>query len=420
MHDLIYEKQEPVEINMSEDDKCERWRKFISYIRNTDFGIDTEPLAQFISDQGVESFYQNKCLIAVDRRIQKGMKLVKAMKFYCDDEDILNDIQQEASRIIQLQKLRGTLCFSIHPLDFLSSSENTYKWRSCHALDGDYRSGNLSYMCDNVTIMVYIKGEDDVKLPRFPEAVPWNSKKWRCLFHIDKNNKIVWASRPYPFFSRDILDIILDEMKQFNYFMDIKTPIEKMYWQQVWQTNDLDIKIMGKHTWLNSMVEVGEGAHNFNDVLYSSTYLPFYATRAENGIEDLEMDNCFTHPTPIKIGAAAPCCMCGEQDVLNAESFFCGDCLIENKIDNYEIDFCVSCRKPIIKSRAHVYMGDLYYCDDCWEEQFIECATCGCGVKKAFAHVISQEKKIYTCGRSYCNSVANGDVTIGIDYGLSF
>lgn len=417
MHDLIYEKQEPVEINMSEEDKCERWRKFISYVRNTDFGIDVEQLAQFISDQGVESFYQNKCLVAVDnKRIQKGMKLVKAMKFYCDDEDILTDIQQEASRIIQLQKLSGTLCFSIHPLDYLSSSENTYKWRSCHALDGDYRAGNLSYMCDDVTIMVYIKGEENVKLPRFPETVPWNSKKWRCLFHIDRKNQIIWASRPYPFFSRDILDIILREMKQFNYFMGNQDLITNMVWEQVWQPSDLSLKIAGYRTWLTSLVQPGEDSYNFNDVLYSSTYLPFYATRSKDFINALGE----TDITPVKIGAAAPCCMCGKHSILNESTFFCDNCLIQNKLDNYEIDYCASCGKPIVKRKAHVYMGDLYYCDDCWEDQFMVCPICERPIKKIYVHVIDQEKKIYTCGRPMCNSIAKGEKVAALDYGLSF
>lgn len=416
MHDLIYEKQEPVEINMSEEDKCERWRKFISYVRNTDFGIDVEQLARFISDQGVESFYQNKCLVAVDnKRIQKGMKLVKAMKFYCDDEDILTDIQQEASRIIQLQKLSGTLCFSIHPLDYLSSSENTYKWRSCHALDGDYRAGNLSYMCDDVTIMVYIKGEENVKLPRFPETVPWNSKKWRCLFHIDRKNQIIWASRPYPFFSRDILDIILREMKQFNYFMGNQDLITNMTWQQVWQPSDLSLKIAGYRTWLTSLVQPGKDSYNFNDVLYSSTYLPFYATRSKDFINTLDETNI----APVKIGAAAPCCMCGKHSILNESTFFCDDCLIQNKLDNYEIDYCASCGKPIVKRKAHVYMGDLYYCNDCWEDQFMVCPICERPIKKIYVHVIDQEKKIYTCGHPMCNSIAKGEKVAALDYGLS-
>ena len=28
--------------------------------------------------------------------------------------------------------------------DYLSLSENAFNWRSCHALDGEYRAGNLS------------------------------------------------------------------------------------------------------------------------------------------------------------------------------------------------------------------------------------------------------------------------------------
>lgn len=83
--------------------------------------------------------------------------------------------------LIQEDKVTGILCLSIHPLDYLSLSENTYNWRSCHALDGEYRAGNLSYMMDNTTVVCYLKGEDEAELPHFPAEVKWNSKKWRML-----------------------------------------------------------------------------------------------------------------------------------------------------------------------------------------------------------------------------------------------
>ena len=42
--------------------------------------------------------------------------------------------------------MEGYLYLSIHPLDYLSISETNHGWRSCHALDGEYRNGNLSYL----------------------------------------------------------------------------------------------------------------------------------------------------------------------------------------------------------------------------------------------------------------------------------
>ena len=127
--------------------------------------------------------------------VKLGMKLVKAFKFFEQDKVTLETIQNEASRLIQEDKIEGKLRVSVHPLDFLSASENTYNWRSCHALDGEYRAGNLSYMCDRSTVMVYLCTEDKKKLPRFPASVPWYSKKWRMLLHFSDNWDMIFAGR---------------------------------------------------------------------------------------------------------------------------------------------------------------------------------------------------------------------------------
>lgn len=112
--------------------------------------------------------------------------------------------------------MTGKLCISIHPLDFLSSSENNYNWRSCHSLDGDFAVGNLSYLQDGCTAICYLKGADNVKLPNFPATVPWNDKKWRMLVHISKNKDFIFAGRQYPFFSEDALNkvktLLLDKV----------------------------------------------------------------------------------------------------------------------------------------------------------------------------------------------------------------
>ena len=91
------------------------------------------------------------------------MKLVRAFKFFETDKELLNEIQSVASMIIQEDKIEGTLCLSVHPLDFISSSENTHNWRSCHALDGEYRAGNLSYMLDKTTVMCYLNSIKEEK-----------------------------------------------------------------------------------------------------------------------------------------------------------------------------------------------------------------------------------------------------------------
>ena len=88
------------------------------------------------------SFYDNIVTDSDYSPAPKGMKLVRAFKYFEKNKIVLEEIQNLASRYLQEDKVKGTLCFSVHPLDFLSLSENTYNWRSCHSLDGEYRAGN--------------------------------------------------------------------------------------------------------------------------------------------------------------------------------------------------------------------------------------------------------------------------------------
>jgi hypothetical protein len=89
-------------------------------------------LACFI-DENKDGFFSNVVVESFTApgggKIPKGMKLVKAFKYFEDDRITLEEIQNRASMIIQEDKVEGHLCFSVHPLHFLSTSENTYNWR---------------------------------------------------------------------------------------------------------------------------------------------------------------------------------------------------------------------------------------------------------------------------------------------------
>ena len=158
---LIWECPKEVCIQLDEKKKEEKISNFLTYLvfSGCENCID---LCNFIK-ANKETFFDNfiaKKYKYKDIEIPQGMKIVKAFKYFIsDNKEKLNDIQSHASRIIQETKITGTLCFSIHPLDYLSISENTYNWRSCHALDGEYRLGNIGYMQDKTTLICYIRGE---------------------------------------------------------------------------------------------------------------------------------------------------------------------------------------------------------------------------------------------------------------------
>ena len=184
--ELICEFPREVSFEIGPKEKMLRVQDFISLVRNT-YGNDA--LADFI-EMNKEGFFSNKVMNNYEHEtitIMQGMKLLKAFKFFEDDAVTLNKLQSAASMIIQENKIEGTLCLSVHPLDYLSSSENNHNWRSCHALDGEYRSGNLSYMQDKSTVVCYLRSDRMERLPNFPPEVPWNSKKWRVLLFFSES-----------------------------------------------------------------------------------------------------------------------------------------------------------------------------------------------------------------------------------------
>ena len=151
---LIWESPTMVTFPLDAKDRDNKVRQFVD--NTVLYRYNNYELARFVQYEQ-DGFFDN--VVSIEYRteagtvIPKGMKLVKAFKYFEKDEQILDAIQTAASILIQENKIEGKLCISVHPLDFISCSENQYNWHSCHALDGEYRAGNLSYMVDKTTVI---------------------------------------------------------------------------------------------------------------------------------------------------------------------------------------------------------------------------------------------------------------------------
>lgn len=265
---------------------------------------------------------------------KQGMKLVKAFKFFISDHVALRRLQEYASSIIQKEKISGEFCVSIHPLDFLTSSVNTYNWRSCHALDGEYRAGNLSYMADNVTLMCYLKGEDVLRSPQLPSGITWNSKKWRMLVHIDPSEQLCFLGRQYPYTLSGIEEVvhrlILPSHASWKPFMDSyissidvgddKLNLDDKYYAIASRNPGTSMKLVKLHDLVRDYNQTSP--LHFNDLLFSHCYEPMYSSR---WVFDEE-----NYPPQLVIGADVPC-ICCENNYIYAESnhMLCKDCAIE-------------------------------------------------------------------------------------------
>lgn len=349
-HKLMIESSQPVTFRLGPSDKEHEVLEFCRWIERR---YHNDDLSDFVwRERG--AFFDNRVENPdPSRHITVGMKITKAFRYFEEDKESLEAIRNEASRVIQKDKVSGILVFSVHPLDYLSISENTYNWRSCHALDGDYRLGNLNYMVDKYTIVCYIRDAAGAvhKLPNFPDSVPWNSKKWRVLLYWDMHN-ITVASRQYPFEANSAFYIIDEELhKNWNTSDFQLAPGE-------WRTDHQDI--MSKYI-LNNQ-KTGQ----YNDVLSSSLY---------KNIWHKPFDTDFQ--SPIYIGEPIHCLHCGADAPAGADTFLCFDCEVKYGIEGRDDIFVCDCcnrRKPI----AEVYQTQdgSFICEECRIQETTNCARC--------------------------------------------
>lgn len=374
---LIYTVPNKVTFDLDMTEKRARVNDFADEIRDV---FNNRSLAKFIL-LNTDSFYDNEVKFSDDDKIPAGMRLLRAFKFFEKDKKILEEIQNRASMIIQENKIEGYLCFSVHPLDYLSSSENTYKWRSCHALDGEYRSGNLSYMMDRSTIICYLRGEkEDYILPHFPDTVPWNSKKWRMLLFFGEQRATMFAGRQYPFFNEQFLETIKEEvLNALN--------LSKLFWSK-WHNDEirthrykndeegLDIQffqksylpIRGRIIDKGRIVKDEKHSLHFNDLLKSNYYTPYYCWDKSHYMQDT-----------LLIGGEVPCLKCGESHIEIPDSVMCLPCELEyGSSDDDMFSICDCCGRRVLSEEV-IYVDSTgeTICDFCADTEYSYCDSCG-------------------------------------------
>lgn len=396
----IWEYPEKVSFELDDNTKQARVTDLIAYILCNKYSTE---LADFI-DQQKKGFFDNKVVeeyvTELNEIITKDTKLIKAFKYFIKDKEVLNDLQSRASRIIQENKVEGKLCFSIHPLDYLSISETTHNWRSCHALDGEYRAGNLSYMMDNCTVICYLKSEQDTKLPHFPDDVPWNSKKWRVLLYFDPHMSMCFAGRQYPFASNKGMEWIINHCFNYLFTENYKNGFHLYRWSN-WTDYMINSAFDKKNnaemnfynyipfrdglTLLTDVVKNAAGSRQFNDILSSSHYKPIYAYLTKPSAWNKNFDYLIPNKdTKITVGHPTYCLRCGDNEIMDEGStMMCYDCEYQFGNSNNDV-FCVCdcCGNRMLTDDGYFSSDDKLYCPHCWEKYVEQCVCCGDQLEK--------------------------------------
>ena len=141
-------------------------------------------------------------------------KTVKPIRFLSKvakelEIDSFEQFRIDHSRVLNESKLSGRLTLSIHPLDFMTMSDNNCGWSSCMSWSerGDYRQGTVEMMNSPYVLIAYLEAEEPMNL-FYNSSRNWNNKKWRCLFIYDGD--AIVKVKGYPYQNADLENIVLD------------------------------------------------------------------------------------------------------------------------------------------------------------------------------------------------------------------
>lgn len=283
--------------------------------------------------------------------ITSEMRTMRVLGLYADYLGLNAELEQfrlEHSQVLNQKTMRGTLCLSIHPLDYMTMSDNEAGWSSCMSWKecGCYRAGTIEMMNSDCVVVAYLKSDKNTM--RLPSGLEWNSKKWRSLVVV--SDELITTIKNYPYYNEDLCARVVEIARD---------------WQK-------DIK------WLDT--EIVEEADEDNDephclrlrcgkeIYFESgaMYNDFGYTRHHICVRDDDL----TYRSFYYSGART-CIGCGEEmDGACEEDLVCDECIYDR---TEEVKICPHCGNRIRPSRDNYRTyGDEYYCPRCYREIFFK------------------------------------------------
>lgn len=312
------------------------------------------------------------------RALQKILTYLKAPQ---DMFEALEKFRIALSMIMNDKKVKGTLCLSIHPLDFMTMSDNANDWQSCMSWvhEGCYRLGTVEMMNSNNVICAYIENENNsFEYGRDEYKDTWNNKKWRQLFYCTK--EIIVSGKSYPYYNEQITKDIVQILRTLafeNWKHTYEFGIER--YKDMIHLGSL-YRIENNRHWIRTKTQAKK--HNiifdskamYNDMFNDNNYGGYWCVR-----------NKVKKNTIISYSGKAPCLCCMETVTTPDHQY--NDYEEEaynNRYDNADSLVCSKCIKGHICDNCGRFFKTLYdgagynykYCEECWKIKMKKCPLC--------------------------------------------
>ena len=282
-------------------------------------------------------------------KLQQGCKASKIIGQLCQEigiYDLWEPVRLQISQIRNTCHLTGTLHLSIHPIDYITSSNNNYDWESCMLFgEGDYCRGVIEMMNSPMVVQAYLTGKEETF--DFTPQVEWYNKKWREFFIVTPT--MISGIKGYPYWNQDlekmVIDWIYSLVKEKNLWPD-KTWSYITEFQLGKPISSLPAETIDR---------IGCGPAMYDDFYGGETYQAIFA-------QD------FNSSKYIFYSGLSECLYCGEDcGDHDASSLLCLRC--DNKA------YCCNCNDSYPVSEMYEINGE-YYCEYCYNELNV-CENCG-------------------------------------------
>lgn len=302
--------------------------------------ISSENIAENrVHDNFEWKFKDNKAV-----KFSKGQKLTKAIKQVCEvfniDLELFEEFRIKQSQILNDKKLKGTLCLSIHPLDYMTMSDNAHDWDSCMSWDNDgcYRTGTLECMNCEQTLIAYI--ESDNKRYDLGGGRDWNSKKWRQLVMF--NDQAIMTNKGYPYHNDELSKIVLN-------------------WVAELAGEDYEGENIYYDDYSSGDIEGFEYIHvRTGDAMYDDT--------DNDSRSYVRLSKNYSPIVNVNIGYATAYCLCCGDTMDTDEDIICYDC----RGDFY----CESCNEICDNDDKIVLTNGETVCSYCYDHYYTTCENC--------------------------------------------
>ena len=283
-------------------------------------------------------------------KVNDGAKTMRVLGKICKEFGLEKEFEAfrlQHSLMLNQKKLKGTLCLSIHPLDYMTMSDNCNEWSSCMSWmdDGDYRGGTVEMMNSPYVVVAYLKSNDK-KLTWYTGE--WNSKLWRSLFIV--HPEVIISIKSYPYQHEGLTQTVAEWLKEIapktiNYFN----------YQEI---------IPDGHT------PTPEGNIYHFTFLSDRMYNDFGTVHHFGYISDKASER-----SVINYSGPGECVICGKITDNFADNNFvvCNNCCNGEESKYLE---CVCCGNYIHPDEIY-WVGDEPVCPHCFHDEATECAFSG-------------------------------------------